>query len=144
MALQPIGRLRLYILLLYAQPSWSESHLTGLNLLIHNKLSTMHILTGDANDDSDAVHGLVDTYVVQLNDAMHDAVTEAGCKQKHCNKPKTYLCPELSHLRDRKRFWWRLWNDNDRPRAGYMTYRYIKKVFRRRIRQCVDRWGWIN
>ena len=25
---------------------------------------------------------------MQLNDAMHDAVTEAGCKQKHCNKPK--------------------------------------------------------
>ncbi|KAK2174312.1 hypothetical protein NP493_812g02013 [Ridgeia piscesae] len=67
---------------------------------------TMHILTCDANDDSDAVQGLVDSYVVQLNDAMNDAVTEAGCKQKHCNKPKTYWCPELSHLRDRKRFWW--------------------------------------
>ena len=72
---------------------------------------------------------------------MHDTVTEAGCKQKHCNKPKTHWCPELSPLRSRKRFWWRLWNDNDRPRAGavYETYKYIKKVFRRRIRQCVDR-----
>ena len=101
----------------------------------------MHILTCDANDDSDAVQGLVDSYVVHLNDAMHDAVTEAGCKQKHCNKPKTYWCPELSHLRDRKRFWWRLWNDNDRPRAGavYETYEYIKTVFRRRTKQCVDR-----
>ena len=111
--------------------------------ILHNKLSTMHILTCDANDDSDAVQGLVDSYVVQLNDAMHDAVTEAeaGCKQKHCNKPKTYWCPELSHLRDCKRFWWRLWNDNDRPRAGavYETYKYIKKVFRCRTRQCVDR-----
>ena len=108
---------------------------------LHSKLSTMHILTCDATDDSDAVQGLVDSYVVQLNDAMHDAVTEAGCKQKHCNKSKTYWCPELSHLRDRKRFWWRLWNDNDRPRVGavYETYKYIKKVFRRRIRQCVDR-----
>ena len=70
----------------------------------------MHILTCDANDDGDAVQGLVDSCVVQLNDAMHDAVTEAGCKQKHCNKPKTYWCPELSHLRDRKRFRWQLWN----------------------------------
>ena len=106
--------------------------------ILHSKLTTMHI---DSNDDSDAVQGLVDSYVVQLNDAMHDAVTEAGCKQKHCNKPKTYWCPELSHLRDRKRSWWRLWNDNDRPRAGavYETNKYIKKVFRLRTRQCVDR-----
>ena len=71
----------------------------------------MHILTCDANDESDVIQGLVDSYVVQLNDAKHDAVTEAGCKQKHCNKPKTYWCPELNHLRDRKWFWWRLWND---------------------------------
>ena len=72
---------------------------------------------------------------------MHDAMTGAGCKQKHCNKPKTYWCPELSHLRYRTRFRWRLWIDNDRPRAGavYETYKYIKKVFRRRIRTCVDR-----
>ena len=61
--------------------------------ILHSKLSTMHILTCDANDDSDAVQGLVDSYVVQLNDAMNDAVTEAGCKQKDCNKPKTY-CPD--------------------------------------------------
>ena len=101
----------------------------------------MHILTCDANDDSDAVQGLVDSYVVQLNGAMHDAVIKAGCKQKHCNKPKPHWCPELSHPRDRKRFWWRLWNDNDRPRAGavYETYKYIKTLFRRRTRQCVDR-----
>ncbi|KAK2172078.1 hypothetical protein NP493_994g00005 [Ridgeia piscesae] len=76
--------------------------------ILHSKLSTMHILTCDANDDSDAVQGLVDSYVVQLNDAMHDALTEAVCK--HCNKRKTYWCPELSHLRDRKRFRWQLWN----------------------------------
>ena len=53
----------------------------------------MHILTCDANDDSNAVQGLVDSYVVQLNDAMHDAVTEAGCKQKHCKKNKYILVP---------------------------------------------------
>ena len=95
--------------------------------ILHSKLSTMHILTCDANDDSDAVQGLVDSFFLQLNDAMHDAVTEAGCKQKHCNKSKPYWCRELSHLRDRKRFWWRLWNDNDRPRVGavYETYKYI-------------------
>ena len=63
--------------------------------ILHSKLSTLHILTYDANDDSDAVQGLVDSYIV------HDAVTEAetGCKQKPCNKSKTYCCPELSHLR---------------------------------------------
>ncbi|KAK2150563.1 hypothetical protein NP493_2761g00001 [Ridgeia piscesae] len=74
--------------------------------ILHSKLSTMHILTCDANDDSDAVQGLVDSYVVQLNDAMNDAVTEAGCK--HAG-------------------------------AVYETNKYIKKVFRRRTRQCIDR-----
>ena len=71
---------------------------------------------------------------MQLNDVMNDAITEAP-------KPKTYWCPELSHLRDRKRFWWRLWNDNNRPRewAVHETYTYIEKAFRRRRRQCVDR-----
>ncbi|KAK2138626.1 hypothetical protein NP493_7397g00002 [Ridgeia piscesae] len=74
--------------------------------ILHSKLSTIHILTCDANDDSDAVQGLVDSFVVQLNDAMHNAVTEAGCT--HAG-------------------------------AVYATYKYIKKVFRRRTRQCVDR-----
>ena len=34
-----------------------------------------------------------------------------------------------------------LWNDNNRPRAGavHETYTYIKKAFRRRSRQYVDR-----
>ena len=54
---------------------------------------------------------------------------------------KNILVPWTQPPTNRKRFWWRLWNDNDRPRAGavYETYKYIKKVFRRRTRQCVDR-----
>ena len=64
-----------------------------------------------------------------------------GANRNTATNQKHIWCPELSHLRDRKRFWWRLWNDNDRPRAGAVneTYKYIKKVFRRRTRQCVDR-----
>ena len=82
------------------------------------------------------------TGIPYMNDAMHDSMTEAGCKQKHWNKPKSYWCHELSQLQDRKRFWWRRWNDNNRPRTGavYETDKYIKNAFQRRSRQCVDRY----
>ena len=48
--------------------------------ILNKKISTMRILTCDANDDRETEQGLVDCYTVQLNDAMHDAKTEAGCK----------------------------------------------------------------
>ena len=47
-----------------------------------------------------------------------------------------YWCPELSKLRDRKRFWWNLWVDNGRPPEGsvFSVYKDVKKAFRRRSR----------
>ena len=109
--------------------------------ILHSKLSTMHILTYDANDDSDAVQRLVDSYIVQLNDAMHDTVTEAGCKQKHCNKQK-----RIGVLNSAT---YETVNGSggdfgmtmiDLVPGPCMKHTIIsKKVFRRRTRQCVDR-----
>ena len=44
--------------------------------------------------------------------------------------------PIGAHLRDRKRFWWKVWVDCDRPREGsvYNVYKSTKKNFRRRSR----------
>ena len=60
----------------------------------------------------------IDHHVQQLNEAMRDAAQSAGCVPRRVFKPKPYWCPELSQLRDRKRFWWKIWVDNGRPRHG--------------------------
>ena len=51
-------------------------------------------------------------------------------------KPKKYWCPHLSQLRDKKKFWWSLWNDNGRPKQGqvYDCYKGTKKLFRKYCR----------
>ena len=67
---------------------------------------------------------------------MRDSAVEVGWYYKQHVKPKMYWCPELSKLRDRKRFWWTLWVDNGRPREGsvFSVYKDIKKALRRRYR----------
>ena len=46
--------------------------------------------------------------------------------------------PDLSQARDTKRFWWRLWTNNGKPREGevYKCYKNVKKLFRKLSRQC--------
>ena len=67
---------------------------------------------------------------------MRDSAVEAGWHSKQHVKPKRYWCPELSKLRDRKRFWWHLWVDDGRPGEGsvFSVYKDVKKAFRRRSR----------
>ena len=51
-------------------------------------------------------------------------------------RPRHFWCPTLTDLRDRKRFWWKLWCDNGRPRSGqvYEVWKLCKKAFRRFFR----------
>ena len=81
--------------------------------------------------------GNIDSHVEKLNAAMRDAAQCAGCVPRRVFKPKPYWCPELSQLRDRKRFWWTLWVANDRPRHGavYECHKSIKKLFRKMCRK---------
>ena len=75
----------------------------------------------------------IDTYIDKLNYLLHDAATRAAGPGKKLFKPKPYWCPELSRLRDKKRFWWHLWDSNGRPRHGavYQCYKDVKKLFRK-------------
>ena len=50
----------------------------------------------------------IDNYVDFINNAMHDAAKDAGCVPKHVYSPKSYWCPELGNLRNRKTFWWNI------------------------------------
>ena len=69
----------------------------------------------------------------ELNYLLHDAAMMAAGPGKRLFKPKPYWCPELSRLRDKKRFWWHLWESNGRPRHGavYQCYKGVKKLFRK-------------
>jgi hypothetical protein len=82
----------------------------------------------------------VDSFVSNITQAIHNAAQEAGCTQERKNPPKSFWCPRLAQLRDKKRFWWRLWGDNGRPRSGtiYECYKNVKKLFRKTFRQSID------
>jgi hypothetical protein len=90
--------------------------------------------------DQQTIQSQIDSYVEDVNNAIHSAAFEAGCTRHSKYKPKPYWCPKLSNLRDRKRFWWRMWVDNGRPRTGcvFDCYKGVKKMFRRVFRQSVD------
>ena len=79
----------------------------------------------------------IDHHVQQLNEAMRDAAQSAGCVPRRVFKPKPYWCPELSQLRDRKWFWWKIWVENGRPLHGavFDCYKGIKKLFRKLCRR---------
>ena len=71
-----------------------------------------------------------------INSTIHEAATEAGCIPRRPQRAKPYWCPELSRLRDKKRFWWSIWVASGRPRNGtvFDIWKSLKKQFRRRAR----------
>ena len=77
----------------------------------------------------------------KINKILIDAASEAGCIPHKKFKPKTYCCPELSSLRDKKRIWWSIWVGQDRPRTGTILKKYkdLKKKFRQVCRKNIDR-----
>ena len=70
---------------------------------------------------------------------MRQPRIEAGCIPKKHYRPKEYWCPELSALRDKKKFWWRLWVENNKPRHGPISdvLKSLKKKFRKVSRKCI-------
>ena len=86
----------------------------------------------------------IDTYIDKLNYLLHDAAARAACPGKKLFKPKPYWCPELSRLRDKKRFWWHLWDSNGRPRHGavYQCYKDVKKSIQEGIQGGNAKYHW--
>jgi hypothetical protein len=82
----------------------------------------------------------IDCYLDKINAFIHDSAKDAGCVSNKQYKPKPYWCPQLSFIRDKKRFWWSLWVENGRPRSGpvYDCWKDTKKLFRKVSRQCVN------
>ena len=70
---------------------------------------------------------------IAICEILHSTAKSAGIVPKRSYSPKRFWCPELSQLRDRKRFWWRIWTACGRPRDGavFDCWKTAKKTFRR-------------
>ena len=115
-------------------PSWSNLAKNGLyrdNLA--KKIESLQCYVPHSEKDRTMIKIYIDQYISNLNSAIHEAALEAGCIPSKCFKPKPYWCPELSRLRNKKRFWWKLWIDNGRPQTGVISecYRGIKTLYRK-------------
>ena len=112
------------------------------NYILQRELGNLGTLNIDKDnkDDVESVQKSLDNYIYKVNNIIHSATVESGCLPQTRYKPRPYWCPELSEIRDKKRFWWRLWVDNDRPRTGevFKCYKYVKKLFRRMCRSRVQ------
>ena len=73
---------------------------------LETKLIEIQKLSCSRETDEITAHDAIDAYLDKLNCAIRDSAVEAECNSKQHVKPKRYWCPDLSKLRDRKRFWW--------------------------------------
>lgn len=89
-----------------------------------------------AETDQKAAKMMIESRLGDISSAIHNACKEAGCSPRNPRTPKAYWCPDLAVLRDKKRFWWNIWNSCGRPRDGvvFSIYKHLKKKFRRTSR----------
>jgi len=108
--------------------------------LLAEKLKALKPLKIDDTSTVEIAQEEAERYTRDLTQILHESATEAGGSQRKHFKPKPYWCPELSYMRDRKRFWWKLWSEAGRPRQGavFDCYKGIKKMFRRLSRKCIN------
>lgn len=122
----------------FVQANWSncrknsmyKSILSEKLNVIQNDLHTSNVVP---KDEAPAV---IEEALSSVTQAIHDSAKEAGCVPRKALKPKPFWCPDLSVLRDRKRFWWSIWVSNGRPRDGvvFNIYKDLKRRFRRVMR----------
>ena len=123
----------------FPKANWKcRSRNNKFKTLLENKLAGIPLLP-DMCQGTTISESKTEEYINQVNDAILSAAGDAGVSSTRVNKPKSYWCPQLSFYRDRKRFWWSLWVNADRPNSGvlYDCYKHAKKVFRRESRRCI-------
>ena len=125
----------------HVPPNWGAyQKICAYNDSLKQKLDSICYLDISQCDNISDKQTKIDKYVDLINNAMHDAAKDAGCVPKHVYSPKSYWCPELGNLRNRKTFWWNIWTQNGRPRQGavWECWKGIKKMFRRTQRICIN------
>ena len=92
-----------------AQPKWNNTLTNEKYLQItSDKLSQLGRISFPTSRYQDIKSSLNDRFE-KIHTILIDAASEAGCVPHKHLKPKTYLRPELSSLRDKKRIWWSMW-----------------------------------
>ena len=118
--------------------TWSNHlHNDNYRSLLELKLKELPLLDS-VNTGSD-VQEIIDKRLSSVNEAIHSAASEAGCVPRKKFRSKPYWCPELSQLRDKKRFWWTIWVNCGRPKQGtvFEIKKYLKKQFRQLSRRAI-------
>ena len=107
--------------------------------LVAEECSKMAPICINSLNDSN-IKGIIDQRLEQINDILTTATKQSGCIPQKVLKAKTYWCPELSQLRDKKRIWWSIWISLDRPREGliFNILKDIKKKFRKLSRSNIN------
>ena len=121
-------------------PNWRKlANTTRYRDILEERLTAIPPLSTELHSDHFQIQTVVDDHIEGLSHALFDAARESQVISSRRYKPKKYWCPELSRARDTKRFWWRMWNDNGRPRQGevYRCYKNVKKIFRKLSRQSI-------
>jgi hypothetical protein len=119
---------------------WSNVKQTNrYNELVCKAFEAIHCI--DIHDvmkcDNDTRQNIVNSRFDMINDALQRAARDAGCIPNKILRPKTFWCPELSAIRDSKRFWWSIWIACGRPRDGvvFNVWKDLKKKFRKICRK---------
>jgi len=120
--------------------SWTTDNSMKYKDLLQVKLNNLPSLDISEESDKQSIKQKIDGHMDSLNSILLNAAREAGCTKQHRAIHKPYWCPNLSQLRDRKRFWYHLWCENGKPRSGvvYQCHKDLKKLYRRRSRWNLD------
>lgn len=117
--------------------TWDSDVKSRYNVLLKEKLLHIEPLNVCDSDSLEEAQVKVDNHVLSVCNAISAASKAAKGNTSRQFKPKRYWCPALSELRNRKRFWWKVWHDCGRPRQGsvYNVYKDVKRRFRRLCRE---------
>ena len=119
-------------------PNWSNKcRNVNYNDIVSDLFNNVPLLADSEFTDQQTLSTAINTRLGFINETLHTATKAAGCIPSKILKPKTFWCPELSRLRDKKRFWWSVWVSCNRPRSGVVfgIWKDLKKKFRKLSRQ---------
>jgi len=120
--------------------AWTSENTAKYKDLVEEKMVNLPSLDISGAYDKCSIRNKIDEYIDSLNDSLLNAAKEAGCSKPQSSSRKPYWCPDLSLIRDRKRFWYHLWCQNGRPRSGvvYQCDKDLKRLYRKKSKWNLD------
>ena len=124
-------------------PNWtSDLKNDNFRCSLARKMSKLYPILDEVVSEPDETTALlkIKSRLEYISTAIQDACKDSGCTPRNTRPPKTFWCPELAVLRDKKRFWWNIWTSCGRPRNGvlFSIYKHLKKQFRKTSRYFVN------